>query len=320
MSRKEVGRLGFADAAVAGRGRSDRLDRIEGLLDWGRFDRLMDGLYGSQRGEPAYPPLVMFKALLLQRWHGLSDPAMEETLADRLSFRRFVGLSLEDPTPDHTTIHRFRDRLEANGLLEALLRELSRQLDGHGAVLRQGTLIDASLVTSAARRPTVKEGPTSTVDPDARFGTNNERRRYQFGYKLHVAVDKGSGLVRDLRLSPANRQEIDFACELVQGDEAAVYADRGYDAQRLHHHLDQLGIANGVMRRARSGLPLSQAQIAANHKLVRHRRPVEKVFGTLKRCYRLSRMPYFSLARNRVAMALACFAYNLRRLDTLTAS
>lgn len=319
MTRKSVGQLGFEDAVVRRRAgeRVDHLARIEGLLDWSRFDRLMDGLYRSRRGEPAYPPLVMLKTLLLQRWYSLSDPAMEEALSDRLSFRRFVGLSLSDPTPDHTTIHRFRDRLQRKGLLDQLMAELGRQLDGHGVVLRQGTLIDASLIDSAARRPTMAEGKTSPTDPEARFGTNNERRRFVFGYKLHVAVDGGSGLVRGLRLSPANRQEVDFAEALVQGDEAAVYADRGYDAERLHAHLAGLGIANGVMRRARRGKPISEAERARNRRLIDKRRPVEKLFGTLKRSYRLSRMPHFSQSRNLAALTLACFAFNLRRLDAL---
>lgn len=320
MSRKRVGQLGFEDAVVEARvgDRVDHLSRIEGLLDWGPFAALLEGLYPSRRGEPAYPPLIMFKVLLLQRWYSLSDPGMEEALADRISFRRFAGLSLSDPVPDHTTIHRFRDRLCAGERLQALMAELARQLDACQVVLRQGTLIDASLVSSAARRPRVKEGKTSRVDPDARFGANNERRRYEFGYKLHVAVDQGSALIRGLCLSPANRQEVDFAASLVQGDEQAVYADRGYDAQHLHDHLAALGITDGVMRRARKGKPLGQEEIKRNHRLVVHRRPVEKIFGTLKRCYRMNRLPHFSLARNQVTISLACFAYNLRRLATLS--
>lgn len=320
MSRKQVGQLSFADGLVheASGCRKDRLSRIDGLLDWGALDDLLSQVYPSRRGEPPYPPLLMFKVLLLQRWYGLSDPGMEEALADRLSFRRFVGLSLSDPTPDHTTIHRFRDRLGRRGLLEALTAALARQLDDHGVMLREGTLIDASLVRSAARRPTVKQGKTSRVDPDARFGTNNERRRYEFGYKLHLAVDQGSALVRGLRLTPANRQEIDFAVDLVQGDEAAVYADRGYDARRLRDHLARFGITDGVMHRGTKARPLSLELKAHNRRLAAPRRPVEKVFGTLKRCYRLDRLPHFSLPRNLIALTLACFAYNLRRLETLS--
>ncbi len=320
MSRKRVGELSWVDAAVEGAqsGRRDKLSEISGLLDWAGIAGLLDGIHASSRGEAAYPPLLMFKVLLLQRWYALSDPAMEEALLDRLSFRRFVGLSLEDETPDHSTIWRFREELVRRGLMGSLMDEMVGQLDDRGLLLKQGTLIDATLVQSAARRPRMKEGKTSRVDREARFGTNNERRRFEFGYKGHVAVDGGSALVRAMRMTPANIQEIDVAAELVQGDELAVYADRGYDAEHLRAHLADLGVADGVMRRGTKARPLTDQDVARNHLLAGRRRPVEKVFGTLKRSYRLARLPYFNQARNAVAFALACFAYNLRRGHALT--
>lgn len=315
MARKRVGQLSWADSAVAEvrRGQRDRLAEIGELVDWAPFAAIVSVIHASRRGEPSYPPLVMLKALLLQRWYGLSDPAMEEALADRMSFRRFVGLAMADETPDHSTIFRFRDQLTRRGLLEPLLAELLRQLDGRGVVVKQGTLIDATLVRSAARRPRLREGKTSKIDRDARFGTNNERRRYEFGYKAHVAVDAGSGLVRDLVMTAANVQEVTQAGRLVQGDELAVYADRGYDAAWFHQALAARGIADGVMRRNRPGRKLTPAEVAHNHALSLTRRAVEKLFGTLKRSYGLARMPYFSLARNATAMGLACIAFNLRR-------
>jgi len=308
-------------AALRARGeRRDKLSEISGVLDWRRFEAVLGGIYKARRGEPPYPPLVMFKVLLLQRWYGLSDPEMEDALADRVSFRAFAGLSLDDATPDHSTIWRFREQLAKRGLMERLIAELMLQLDGRGVVLKQGTLIDATLVQAAARRPRMGAGKTSPVDPDARFGSNNERQRFQFGYKLHVAMDRGSDLVRGADVTPANIQEIDLATELVQGDELAVYADRGYDARRLHDHLAAAGIANGVMRRNRTNRPLSEDEIARNHRLSLRRRPVEKLFGTLKRSYGLARVPYFNQARNAVALLMACFAYNLRRFHALSAS
>ncbi len=320
MPRKRVGQLGFADALVRDRrsGVRDRLSEISGLLDWSPFGDLLSGVHNARRGEASYPPLVMFKVVLLQRWYGLSDPGMEEALSDRLSFRRFAGLSLSDETPDHSTIWRFREALRQQGLLAPLLAELSRQLEAQSVVLKQGTLIDATLVTSAARRPRMREGKTSKVDPDARFGANNERRRYEFGYKLHIAVDGGSGLVRGLEVTPANVQDVTVAADLVQGDEAAVYADRAYDARALHDALAGQGIADGVMRRNQRHRKLTPQEIARNHLLSARRRPVEKVFGTLKRSYRLNRMPYFNQARNTVALTLACFAYNLRRWHAIS--
>ena len=155
MPRRRIGQLGWADAAVAeGRPvRRDRLREVHGLLDWQPFDCLLAGIHAAARGEAAYPPLMMFKLLLLQRWYDLSDPAMEEAVADRLSFRRFAGLALEDETPDHATIWRFRERLVKDNLTDPLMAELARQMDRKGVILRHGTLIDATMVTSAARRP-----------------------------------------------------------------------------------------------------------------------------------------------------------------------
>lgn len=312
--------MSWLDAAASKvRGsRRDRLGEISALLEWRGFERLLSGIHSSRRGELAYPPLSMFKVLLLQRWYDLSDPEMEEALADRLSFRSFAGFSLADATPDHSTIWRFREQLARRRLMEPLMAELMGQLDDRGAVLKQGTLIDATIVQAQARRPRMKEPKISATDPDARFGANNERRRFQFGYKLHAAVDGGSGLVRAFRVTPANVQEIEVAIELVQGDEMAVYADRGYDAKRLHDHLAEAGIDDGVMRRGHRKRPLSPELIARNHMLSLHRRPVEKLFGTLKRSYRLARVPYFNLARNTVALAMACFAFNLRRFHALS--
>ena len=320
MAEKKMGQLSFADGVVSKRSssRRDKLKEISDLIDWERFGAVLQDLSNRGRGEANYPPLMMFKVLLLQRWYGLGDEAMEEALYDRLSFRSFAGLSLEDDTPDHSTIWRFRERLGQESRIEALMAELARQLEGRGVYLKQGTLIDASIVESAARRPRMKESRISTTDPDARFGVNNERRRYKFGYKVHIAVDQGTQLVRTLVTTPANIQEIDVAEQLVQGDEAALYADRGYDAKRLHDQLSSLGIADGVMRRGKKAHPLSDAQKALNNRLSIKRRPVEAVFGTLKRSYQMGRMRAFTMARNHTAVALACFAYNLRRLHVLT--
>lgn len=319
MTQRRIGQLGWSDAVVSRR-RSERRNRlrdISGLLDWSAFKRLLDGFYPSRRGEAAYPALMMFQVLLLQRWYDLSDPEMEEALSDRLSFRSFCGLSIEDETPDHSTIWRFRERLTKRGLMAPLLTELTDQLDGGGFILKQGTLIDASIVESAARRPRMKEGKTSKTDPEARFGTGNQRGGFSFGYKLHVAVDQFSGLVRDLVVTPANVQEVMIGPGLIQGDEAVVYADRGYDAARMRDHLDGLGIANGILRRGTKNKPISAEEKVRNHALSLKRRPVEKLFGTLKRSYRMDRMRYFNQARNATALFLACFAYNLRRLHTL---
>ena len=323
MPRRRIGQLGFMDAAVSRRGNGgvDTLAEIGRLVDWTAFERLLDRVHASAQGEAAYPPLAMFKVLLLQTWHGLSDPGIEAALSDRLSFMRFAGLSLEDRTPDHSTIWRFRQALAADGLIETLMAELGRQLDRAGVVLKAGTLIDASLVTSAARRPRMDEDGPSPVDPEAAFGATNDRGRFAFGYKVHVAVDQGSGLVGALVVTPANVQEVAVAPALLEAAAGTVYADRGYDSDGLRAQLAARGLDDGIMRRRRHRqATLPPELLARNHELSLVRRAVEGLFGTMKRSYGLGRMRWFTQARNRVALTLFAIGYNLRRWRTLAAA
>jgi IS5 family transposase len=314
MPRRGIGELSWIDGALARRRgrRRDALAEIERLVDWAPFGRLLAGIHCAVKGEAAYPPLMMFKVVLLQRWYGLSDPQMEEALFDRMSFLNFAGLSAEDETPDHTTIWRFRQKLAEDGLIDKLFAELVRQLESHGVAIRQGTLIYASIIPSAARRPRMAEGPTSRTDPDARFGADNERGRFSFGYKVHIAVAQGSAIIDKWKVTPANVQEVTVAPQLLPPT-GPVYADRGYDAAALRSELSARGLQDGIMRRARKNRPLTAAEIAHNHELSLIRRAVEPVFGTLKRSYRFHRMPYFNAARNAVAFGLACIALNVRR-------
>jgi transposase, IS5 family len=129
-----------------------QLEKIAALVDWAAFERLLGDVYAAPVGRPSYGPVVLMKCLLLQQWYRLSDPGFEEALADRLSFRRFVGLALADPVPDHSTLSRFSSELSRRGLAERLRTELNRPLDARGLMVKAGTLIDASLVAAGGRR------------------------------------------------------------------------------------------------------------------------------------------------------------------------
>ena len=154
MSERPTGQMSMADALVKQReGLNKRLERMGSLIDWDRVEASLAALRRSRLGAPGYAPLVLFKALLLAQWYGLSDERLEEELADRVTFRRFVGLGLADETPDHTTLWRFREALGAAKLQTAAFAEINRQFDARGLILRQGTLIDATLVEAQAARP-----------------------------------------------------------------------------------------------------------------------------------------------------------------------
>jgi hypothetical protein len=193
MSRRNLTQPSLADAMVSGYGKvGGFLERIEKAFDWSAFEALLALVHASSRGVPGWPPLVVFKIVLLQQWHTLSDPGAEEAVRDRLSFRRFCGLSLEVETPDHASIWRFRKTIDQLGLSAGLLAEVNRQLDALGLIVKRGTLVDAALIAAAVKRPPYGSGGVNPRDPDARVTT--KRRQAHFGYKAHLAVDQESGL------------------------------------------------------------------------------------------------------------------------------
>lgn len=318
MGEKRIGEAGFAEAFLApGVGSNRRLDRIEGLFDWGRLERLLKPLR-SDLGRKGYPALALFKGLLLQQWYGLSDPGLEEALSDRLSFRRFCGFSLDDATPDETTFVRFRAALAERGLAERLFTEVNRQLESQGLVLKAGTLIDASLVEASVSRPTGAAGEASRLDPDANW-TRRGRRGY-FGYKAHLAVDQGSDLVRGAILTPAKTAESEAADALIQGDERAVYADKAYEHKTRRRRLKAAGIKDRIMHRSHKNQPaLPRWQRRRNTLIAPVRANVERLFGLIKRSYGYRRVRYRGLERNQSHLFLLCIAVNLRRAETLAA-
>jgi IS5 family transposase len=309
--RRKHGQLGFAEAFVVGGG-SPRLERIDALLDWAAVERLLEPIYASPTGRPAYPVLSLLKVMLLQQWYGLGDPAMEEALGDRLSFRRFAGLPLDAAVPDHSTLCRFRNELVRRGLAEAVFAEVGRQLQGQGLVVKAGTLIDATLIAAAAAEPAKqKGGGRSKADPDAAWAKQGAKTR--FGYKLHVAVDQGSGLVRAARLTPANVNEITIGPELVQGDEGAVWADKAYVGPSMRAAIRAASARDRVQRRRQKNRPLTVWETRRNVLIGQVRGRIEGVFGAMKRSYGLARMRYMGMARNAAATFLTLTAWNLAR-------
>jgi IS5 family transposase len=331
MAHRAVGQLSLADSLVAKVGTNATLDRLNELIDWTALADLLKSIHSAPVGRRSYPPVVMFKALLLQQWHGLSDPALEAALADRLSFRRFCGLALDDATPDHVTVHRFRAALQAQDLAKQAFAEVNRQIDARQLILRRGTLIDAALVEAAVKRPKPPEEAgtsapgqgrppsklvRSALDPDAAWSKKGGRR--YFGYKAHVGVDQRSGFIRTQLLTAGNVNDTVPADELICGDEAAVYADQAYDTGKRRAALTARGIKDRLMHRPNKHHQLTHWQDRRNKAIARRRAPVEQVFARLKCLCGWTRVRYRGLARNAVHFALLCTALNLKRLAALT--
>jgi IS5 family transposase len=322
MATKPSGQFSFVEALLPqGLGRSGRLDRLSSLVKWYRFEKILARLRSrAGPGRPGYNSLVMFKALLLQSLYGLSDSELEEALADRLSFRRFVGLTLEETVPDHTTLNRFRNLLVEAGLVEKLFGELDRQLDKAGLILRRGTMLDATVIETAAARPPsgAAHEAGEAGDPDAGFTRRQGKPGFSYGYKAHVGVDQGSGLIRRVRTTAANVNDTVEADHLICGDEGAVLADAAYHTKARQVLLRQRGIKPRLMRRANKHHPRLPARLKHFNRLIaRQRFAVETTFATLKNRMRLCAIRYRGLAKAAGQILIAAMAFNMRRWVTL---
>lgn len=318
MAVKRTGQLGFVDALMPMKGGGNTpLDRLNGLVKWYRFEKLIAHLRDADGcGRPGYPALVLFKALLLQALYGLSDRELEEALNDRFSFQRFVGLSLEDAVPDHSVLNRFRNRLVAERLLEKLFCELDRQLEKAGVMLKRGTMLDASLIEAVSAPP--REGRPSP-DPDARFAKRQGKPGSTFGYKAHVGVDEGSGLIRSLITTPANVNDTVPADLLIRGDEKVVWADAAYDTHARRARLKAQGRKPRIARRPNKHHPELPPRLKYYNRLIARRRSaVETTFATLKRRMRLTSIRYVGLAKASGQVLLAAIAFNMRRWAAIT--
>jgi IS5 family transposase len=311
--------LGFGDGWVTPKlGQNATLERLLSEVKWYRFEKLLARLRSEGPGRPPKDALMMLKALLLQQWYGLSDADLEEALNDRMSFRRFVGLGLEEAAPDHTALCRFRNELAQEGLSEKLFSEFSRQLEARGLILRRGTMVDASLVETP-HRPGSADGERQPVDSDAALTARKGKQGTHYGYKMHAGVDQESRLIRRLVLTPANVNDTIPADLLVCGDEKAVYADKGYAKRARREWLRSLGIKPRIMHKSwGGGPPLTHWQRRANTLIAPIRAEVEGVFATLKRWFGYRSVRYRGLHRNRSHLNLLGLAYNMQRALKLT--
>lgn len=295
-------------------GSNERLSRIDALIDWSPIEAIVKKLRDGSQGRPPYAPLSMVKALYLQALYDLSDPGLEAALLDRLSFRRFCGLLLDDPTPDETTILRFRhDAAEAEAL-QASFAEINRQLEAKGLVLKKGTLMDATLVaaTHAPPKYSAGAGAAHPREPDANWTKKNGRAH--FGYKAHLGMDRISGLVRRAQLTGAKTYESEVADRLISWDERAVYGDKAYPKKARRAALQKARIKDRIAkRRHKSEPPLSPRQRRRNNLIARHRAPVEGVFSQMKRFYGWTRTRCHTLARNAADLFAILTVFNLKR-------
>jgi transposase, IS5 family len=223
MSFSDVSKYSLSETITTGyTGGGGFLEEINRALDWGAFEGLLAPMHRSTRGAPGCPPATMLKIFLLQEWYTMSDPAAEEAVRDRMSFRRFCGIPLDRDTPDHASIRSFRQTIESLGLSKALLAEANHQIDARGLVIERGTLVGATLIATGVRRPYEGDG-----DVDTRYAT---RRKPHSAVRVNLASDAG-GPGRQPHITSPIEDGSPQAQPLIEGEWQEYVADIARDGQ-----------------------------------------------------------------------------------------
>jgi IS5 family transposase len=252
---------------------------------------------------------VIVKCFILQTIYNLSDPRLEEELADRRSFQIFLGITSGDSIPDETTLVRYRQRFSSIGLDKILFERFNKQLEENGLIVGKGTIVDATIKQAQAR-------PTSNRDKDADF--TKKRGKTYYGYKGHIAIDEDSQIIKCLEFTKASVHDSKEFDNLIDYTEEAVFADKGYANKERRKKLESKEIFDGILEKGYRNKPLNKVQKKVNRILSRVRNRVERTFAYMKNVLGYERCSYYDLERNRFEFTLAAIVFNMRRMITLT--
>jgi len=310
MGRRRIGQetFGFVPERSA---RRSCLDDLVALIDWAPVERHLAVISCAAKGEPAWPPLALFRAMLVAVWYDLSDVKLAEALDDQASFRRFCGFSASEPTPERTAFVRFRKALIAHGLDRSLFEEITGQLKAKAIRVKTGTLVDATIIASA-----------SQGDGDAHW-VKHKGKPAVHGFKAHVGADADTALVEEVAITPANVNDGKAGPDALPDNPGEVFADSAYRGRPFHDAVRAKGgtprvVATGMWGRDETE---TLARLDAwNRPIHRIRGRIEKIFGTWKRSYGLRRMRWSGLAKAAIQVRLTAIAYNLKRGLTIIAA
>ena len=296
-----MSQLSFSDAEYAGKRKQTRRERflaeMEAVVPWDALLALIEPAYPKAgNGRRPYPLKAMLRIHLLQNWYSYSDPAMEEALYEVTPLRRFAGLSLtRGGIPDETTILNFRRLLENNNLAPALLAAVNQHLGDHNLLLRQGTIVDATIIHA----PSSTKNRSGRRDPQ--MHQTKKGNQWYFGMKAHIGVDAESGLTHTVTTTPANAADVVEVDKLLHGDETTVHADAGYTGAQKRVPRPELtwNIAAKRSRiKAMNEGPLKDVTKELEYLKAVMRAKVEHPFRVIKRQFGYRKVRFKGLAKN----------------------
>lgn len=316
----------------------DPLERLNNTIDWEMFRPILKKCVVRKEttekgGRPPYDVVLMFKILILQRLYNISDDQTEYQINDRLSFQRFLGLTIGDPVPDAKTIWKFKNDLAESNASEELFSLFDKKLESEGLITHKGTIIDATFVDVPRQRnhrdenKSIKNGEIpeewkapdkahklAQKDTDARWAKKNEETH--FGYKDHVKCDADSKLIMDYGVTPASTHDSEMCLDLLEDDDHVFYADSAYSGAPIADGLPE-GCVNRICEKGTRNHPLTKRQKMNNRRKSKTRCRIEHIFGFMTNS--LGGINIRSIGFNRAwsNIGLMNLTYNLCRYEIL---
>ncbi len=334
---KEKYAVSFAEMAVSSKGNNNFLEAVNLIIDWKSIDKIFKKYNErSNIGALSYSNILLFKVILLQTWYNLSDPAVEEQLNDRISFIKFLKISIDSPTPDHSTISRFRTFLLKENLYHKLFKEVNRQLILKNLIVKNGAIVDATVIESA-RRPrksikgelvedrkedeinetSQKENKVEiTYSDDIDAAWLIKRGKFHYGYKGHHLVNYDGyflgGHVTGANVSDMNQlEQIIKESDVEKG--TTILADKGYMSKKNIQLLNRIEMKDGIMRKKLKNTELTAEEIVRNKEISKIRYRIEQSFGLLKQHFGYEKMRYIGKDRCNLENTIKMLSFNLKK-------
>ena len=312
----------------------DPLIKLKERIDFEQFRPLLEeSLYKEGKGiggARPYDYVLMFKILILQRYYNISDDMMEYSILDRLSFMRFLDLTLADKVPDAKTIWHFREQLVKKNIVEKLFDRFKEELHTNHLIANEGKIVDASFVEVPIQRnkreenEQIKEGKIpdkwktnpnklEQKDVDAKWTKKNGKSYY--GYKDHIKADEKSKLIDSYSVTDASVHDSQETENLLEEEDRGqgLYADSAYSGQTVKDIVEDYEMKNHIHEKGYRNNPLTEEQKQSNHLKSKTRARVEHIFGFIDNSMHGSFIRTIGIKRATALVGLMNLTYNIFR-------
>lgn len=312
----------------------DPLEKLDKVINWNIFRPTLNTALMKEAkgpgGRPPYAYIMMFKILILQRLYNISDEQTEYQIKDRLSFMRFLGLTLKDSIPDAKTIWYFREQLVKAKVSEKLFKKFLNELENKNLVTRQGSIVDATFVDVPRQRnskdenDSIKEGTIpedwekpenksmkSQKDVDARWTKKNDETHY--GYKAHIKADSDSKLITKYTVTSASVHDSQELTNLIDAKDNSLYADSAYVGPIIENCLNKKNIQINICEKGYRNKPLTKKQKKDNRRKSKTRVRIEHIFGFMTNSMNGIYIQSIGFARAEFNIGLMNLVYNMSR-------